>query len=74
MSRLVLVQHYISLHYIKLIYQLAQQAYIIYCMTVIYLITLYNQPRYNQPRYNQPRPYSGYNRKTLLIGDIGFLG
>ena len=37
MSRLVLVQHYISLHYIKLIYQLAQHAYIIYCMTVIYL-------------------------------------
>ena len=69
MSGLVLVQHYISLHYIKLIYQLAQQAYIIYCMTVIYLITLYNQPR-----YNQPRPYSGYNRKILLIGDIGFLG
>ena len=51
MSRLVPVQHYISLHYIKLIYliyQLAQQAYIIiYCMTVIYQITLYNQPRYN---------------------------
>lgn len=64
MSRLVLVQHYISLHYIELIYQLAQQAYIIYCMTAIYLITL----------YNQPRPYSGYNRKILLIGDIGFLG
>lgn len=64
MSRLVLVQHYISLHYIRLIYQLAQQAYIIYCMTVIYLITL----------YNQSRPYSGYNRKILLIGDIGFLG
>lgn len=55
MSRLVPVQHYISSHYIKLIYliyQLAQQAYIIYCMTAIYIVTLYNQPRYNQPRYN----------------------
>ena len=43
MSRRVPVQHYISSHYIKLIYliyQLAQQAHIIYCMTVIYQITL----------------------------------
>lgn len=43
MSRLVPAQHYISSHYIKLIYliyQLAQQAYIICCMTAIYIVTL----------------------------------